>query len=60
MESAVIEASFRERADPPSDRPPTAPSVADEIAKLRALHDEGALTDEQYSKALDRTIAGTD
>ena len=57
---AEIEASFREPADPPADRPPPAPSVADEIAKLRALRDEGALTDEQYSKALDRTIAGTD
>jgi hypothetical protein len=35
-------------------------SMADEIAKLRALRDEGALSDEQYAKALDRTIAGAD
>ena len=34
---AEIEASFRERSDSPADRPPSAPSVADEIAKLRAL-----------------------
>jgi class 3 adenylate cyclase len=33
-------------------------SVADEIAKLRSLRDEGALSDEQYARALDRTIAG--
>ena len=33
-------------------------SVADEIAKLRALRDDGALTEEQYAKAIDRTIAG--
>jgi len=57
---AEIDASFRERSDSPAHRPPTAPSVADEIAKLRALHEEGALTDEQYARALDRTIAGTD
>jgi class 3 adenylate cyclase len=35
-------------------------SVADEIAKLRALRDEGALTEEQYAKALDRAIASGD
>ena len=57
---AEIEASFQERKQPSADRRSSAPSVADEIAKLRALRDEGALTDEQYSKALDRTIAGTD
>ena len=57
---AEIEASFRERKQPSADRRSSAPSVADEIAKLRALRDDGALTDEQYSKALDRTIAGTD
>jgi class 3 adenylate cyclase len=32
-------------------------SVADEIAKLRALRDEGALTDEQYARAVDRATA---
>src|SRR5918999_1998073 len=42
------------RADPPRlSRPP---SVADEIAKLRALHESGAMTDEQYAKAVDRVI----
>jgi class 3 adenylate cyclase len=43
---------------------PTAPraapahkSVADEVARLRELHDQGALTDEQYERAVDRVIA---
>ncbi|MGH2401637.1 MAG: adenylate/guanylate cyclase domain-containing protein [Candidatus Limnocylindria bacterium] len=31
-------------------------SVADEIAKLQALRDAGALTDEQYARAVDRAI----
>ena len=65
---AEIQASVREDSDrKPKERkalppgtPPAGPSVADEIAKLRALHDEGVLSDEQYAKALDRTIAGTD
>ena len=57
---AEIEAGLRDEDEPPADRRSPTPSVADEIAKLRALRDDGALTDEQYSKALDRTIAGTD
>jgi hypothetical protein len=65
---AQIEASFAEKADRrgkklarlPSAEPQPRGSVADEIAKLRVLRDEGALTEEQYAKALDRTIAGED
>jgi class 3 adenylate cyclase len=40
------------------DKPPTPPrgSVADEIAKLQSLRDAGALTDEQYARAVDRAI----
>ena len=65
---AEIQASLREDADPkprkrkelPPGTPPAGPSVADEIAKLKGLHDDGVLTDEQYAKALDRVIAGTD
>jgi class 3 adenylate cyclase len=34
-------------------------SVADEIAKLKALKDDGVLTEEQYARALDRTLGGT-
>ncbi|HEX3219291.1 MAG TPA: adenylate/guanylate cyclase domain-containing protein [Candidatus Limnocylindria bacterium] len=38
--------------------PSAAGSMADEIAKLKALRDEGVLTEEQYAKALDRTLSG--
>lgn len=65
---AEIEASFRagthgraqQRDEAASSPPARGRSVADEIAQLRALRDEGALSDEQYAKALNRTIAGTD
>jgi hypothetical protein len=64
---AEIEASFREdkkgvatkkREELPPGKDSPVPSVADEIAKLRALRDEGALSEEQYAKAIDRAIAG--
>jgi class 3 adenylate cyclase len=63
---AEIEESLQrpiDRTTGPRDEPDSGPgararSVADEIAKLRALRDEGVLSDEQYAKALDRTIAG--
>jgi class 3 adenylate cyclase len=63
---AEIQASLREDEKgagapppqlPPAD-PPAATSVADEIAKLRALRDEGVLTEAQYAQALDRVLAG--
>ena len=57
---AEIEKGFREEDEATAVPALPAPSVADEIAKLRALRDEGALTDEQYSKALDRTVTGRD
>jgi class 3 adenylate cyclase len=44
---------------PPAEVPPSG-SVADEISKLKALRDQGALTDEQYTKALDRTLGQID
>ena len=39
--------------------PPAPPkkSMTDELERLRALKDEGALTEEQYSKAVDRVLA---
>ena len=33
-------------------------SVADEIDRLRALRDAGALTEEQYGRAVDRAVGG--
>ncbi len=43
------------------EKPPIPPkgSVADEIAKLQSLRDAGALTDEQYARAVDRAIEGS-
>ena len=36
------------------------PSVADEIDRLRELRDAGALTAEQYRRAVDRVVEGTE
>jgi hypothetical protein len=47
----------------PLERPPSPPargSVADEIAKLQALRDAGALSDEQYARAVDQAIEGAE
>jgi class 3 adenylate cyclase len=44
--------------DPPE---PPKPSMADEIDRLRSLRDSGALTEEQYARAVDRVVgAGPD
>ena len=45
---------------PNADPAPGARSVADEIDRLRALRDSGALTDEQYARAVDRVLAGSE
>ena len=47
-------------ATPKPPQPPPPGSVPDEIAKLQALRDAGALTDEQYARAVDRVIEGGD
>jgi class 3 adenylate cyclase len=65
---AEIDASFKANANEKADQadgdlsgPQTGKgSMAEEIAKLKALRDEGALSEEQYARALDRTIAGGD
>jgi class 3 adenylate cyclase len=64
---AEIEAGFREAREGSSKKPAGSPpalrtpgaSVADEIAKLRVLRDDGVLNDEQYAKAIDRVISTT-
>ncbi|HSK94649.1 MAG TPA: adenylate/guanylate cyclase domain-containing protein [Candidatus Angelobacter sp.] len=65
---SAIEASFEEkarrRAERGSRRRPgrgrdsgnPASSMADEIDRLRALRDSGALTEEQYQRAVDRVV----
>lgn len=50
--------SAKPKPKPPQPPPPG--SVSDEIAKLQALRDAGALTDEQYARAVDRVIEGGD
>lgn len=42
----------------PTDPSAGASSVADEIDRLRALRDAGALTDDQYARAVDRVVGG--
>jgi class 3 adenylate cyclase len=64
-----IDRSLRARAEdeaggdkpdqPGSERGESA-SVADEIGKLQALREAGALTDEQYAKAVDRALSERD
>ena len=36
---------------------PAKKSVADDLERLRTLHDQGALNDEQYAKAVDRVLS---
>ena len=48
------------RAPQPQPPPPSEPrSVADEIDRLRALRDAGALSEDQYQRAVDRAVGGT-
>lgn len=67
---SAIEEAFAEKSSRRRERPsrpnrdgreaaghPT-PSVADEIDRLRALHEAGALTPEQYRLAVDRVVGG--
>jgi class 3 adenylate cyclase len=48
----------RDLGSPDADPAPTVRSVADEIDRLRALRDSGALTEEQYARAVDRVLGG--
>jgi class 3 adenylate cyclase len=47
-------------APPGMPRPPqpSGRALTKEIQRLKALHDEGALTDEQYERAVDRLLEG--
>lgn len=46
------------RSDAGEPASPPSASVADEIERLRSLRDAGALTEEQYTRAVDRVLAG--
>jgi class 3 adenylate cyclase len=51
----------RQRGDEAAPSPSAASvrtSVADEVERLRALRDAGALTDEQYERAVERVVDG--
>lgn len=51
----------QERHESRSQRPTAAqPSIADEITKLQALRDAGALTEKQYERAVERATRGGD
>lgn len=61
---AELNSAFTAETSAPAsiERPPPSPpggSVADEIAKLQDLRDAGALSDEQYVRAVDRAIDGS-
>jgi hypothetical protein len=49
----------RDRPTVPAPPPTSAHgSIADEIDRLRALRESGALSEEQYARAVDRVIGG--
>lgn len=52
---AEIQRALDEDTDPGSRRSAKA-SVVDEIARLQELRERGALTDEQYARAVDRVV----
>ena len=59
---AELDDAFADRGErkqspaPPTPPPSASASVADEISKLRELRDSGALTEEQYARAVDRAL----
>ena len=60
----AFEAKAAGRADRPARRKPEADgarrgSVADEIDRLRALREAGALSEDQYQRAVDRAVGGS-
>ena len=48
------DARAERKLEPP--RPPGSASIADEIAHLRELRDAGALSEEQYARAVDKVV----
>ena len=40
-----------QQAPPPPGAPPAAPSMYDQLSQLATLHDQGALTDDEFSAA---------
>ncbi len=59
---AEIKQAFEDDArgdrGPEPPQPPGSASIADEIARLRELRDAGALSEEQYARAVDKVVGG--
>jgi hypothetical protein len=51
LEQQQAEASPQQPAPPPPPAPAAAPSMLDQLNQLSALHDQGALTDEEFTAA---------
>ena len=45
-------------ATPDQDAPAAAPSMPDQLNQLAALHDQGALSDDEFTAAKSRLLAG--
>jgi len=56
---ATLEEQASATADPPAqDAPATAPSMPDQLNQLAALHEQGALTDDEFATAKARLLGG--
>jgi len=54
---ATLEDQASATADPPAqDAPATAPSMPDQLKQLAALHEQGALTDDEFAAAKARLL----
>jgi hypothetical protein len=55
-QAAYEQAQYEQQAAPRVPAQPT--GVADQLAQLSALRDQGALTDDEFAKAKDRLLHG--
>ena len=56
---ATLEEQAPATPDPPAqDAPATAPSMPDQLNQLAALHEQGALTDDEFAIAKARLLGG--
>ena len=56
---ATLEEQASATSDPPAqDAPAAAPSIPDQLKQLAALHEQGALTDDEFATAKARLLGG--
>jgi hypothetical protein len=56
---ATLEEQAPANPDPPAqDAPAAAPSMPDQLNQLAALHEQGALTDDEFATAKARLLGG--